>query len=272
MNNGKSFLRWAGSKKQLIPKLYTYWNTGFSRYIEPFMGSAALFFAIQPSKAILSDTNSDLVETFCAVQEHPYAIFKLLISLPLGKDAYYRIRQEYVSILSPIKRAAYFIYLNRFCFNGLYRTNLDGKFNVPYSSLKTGQLPTKEELYKASKILGCAHIFTGDFEHTLQGVKKGDFVYMDPPYAVKNRRIFRQYGPNCFGTDDLARLARALSVIDQYGATFLVSYALCKEALEAFSGWNISRIHTQRSIAGFSCDRRKAIEILVSNQKLPNWN
>jgi DNA adenine methylase len=269
MNKAGAFLRWAGSKKRLVPKLRLYWNEDFVRYVEPFMGSATLFFEIQPPSAFLSDINLDLVETFCSVRDHPRAVYNRLVRLPLGEEAYYRIRQENTSRLSPLDRSARFVYLNRFCFNGLYRTNGLGKFNVPYASSKTGRLPTLEELQKSAKILSSAKIVARDFEETLQDVHAGDFVYMDPPYAVQNRRIFRQYGPECFGTDDLARLAASLSDINRRGATFLVSYALCQEALIAFRGWHIKRARTQRSIAGFSKDRRKAVEILVSNRELP---
>lgn len=272
MSNGKTFLRWAGSKKRLIPKLLPYWNDNFKRYVEPFMGSAALFFSIEPSKAVLSDINPHLVETFCAVQNHPRAVYNRLNRLPLGEDAYYRLRQEDASLLPTLDRAARFVYLNRFCSNGLYRTNMQGKFNVPYASSKTGKLPALDDLYAAAKVLSCAQIRARDFEETLQDVQAGDFVYMDPPYAVRNRRIFRQYGPDSFGTEDLARLAAALSDIDRSGATFLVSYAMCREALEAFKGWHVRRVYTQRSVAGFSRHRRKAVEILVSNRELPDGN
>lgn len=269
MSKSKPFLRWAGSKRRLIPKLISYWGDGFMRYVEPFMGSAVLFFAIEPDSAILSDINANLVETFCAIRDHHRAVYNRLLRLPLGKDAYYQIREEDASRLSALDQAARFVYLNRFCFNGLYRTNQKGKFNVPYAASKTGRLPTLEELSSAAKILSRAEIKTRDFEGTLQDVRAGDFLYMDPPYAVQNRRIFRQYGPDCFGTDDLDRLASALPHIDRSGATFLVSYAMCPEALEAFKGWHIRKAHTQRSIAGFSRHRRMDVEILVSNRKLP---
>lgn len=272
MHNGKPFLRWAGSKKRLLPKLVSYWDNGFSRYIEPFMGSAALFFEIKPSNAILSDMNSELVEAFIAVRNHPRAVYNRLLHFPLGKDAYYQIRQKDASKLPTLDRVARFVYLNRFCFNGLYRTNKKGQFNVPYAASKTGRLPSLKELYTVAKALSVAQIKTADFEETLQNLQPGDFVYMDPPYAVQNRRIFCQYGPDCFGTEDLNRLASALPFIDHCGATFLVSYAMCREALDAFKGWHIRRAQTQRSIAGFSRHRRKAWELLVSNRMLPKGN
>lgn len=269
MSDGKSFLRWAGSKSRLIPHLRAYWGDGCTRYVEPFMGSAALFFAIGPSEAVLSDINADLVEAFCVLRDHPRAVYNRLICLPLGEEAYYGIRQEDASQLPSLDRVARFVYLNRFCFNGLYRTNTKGKFNVPYASSKTAHLPLQEDLCKAAKVLLSANIAARDFEETLKDVQGGDFVYMDPPYAVRNRRIFRQYGPDSFGIADLARLAVSLKEIDRRGATFVVSYAMCREALDAFSRWHIRRVHTQRSVAGFSRHRHKAIEIIVSNRKLP---
>ena len=223
VDNGKAFLRWAGSKKRLIPKISPYWGEGFTRYVEPFMGSATLFFAINPPKAVLSDINPDLVEAFCAIRDHPRAVYNRLTNLPLGETAYYRIRKEDSSRLSPLDRVARFIYLNRFCFNGLYRTNMKGNFNVPYASSKTGRLPVWDDLFKAAKVLSNAKISSGDFEEALQNVRAGDFVYMDPPYAVQNRRIFRQYSHDCFGTEDLARLASALVDIDCRVCRFVFS-------------------------------------------------
>jgi len=263
-----SFIRWAGSKKRLVPKLINYWNEEYTRYIEPFVGSATLFFAIRPDKALLSDINPDLTITLKMVRNSPTDVYNSLKLFPLGEKAYYKIRKINSALLPDIDRAARFIYLNRFCFNGLFRTNLKGEFNVPYASSKTGRIPTINELIGFSKILSSAQINNCDFEDTLSFVQKGDFVYMDPPYAISNSRIFHQYGPNTFGIKDLKRLANLLPKIHNSGATFLVSYALCDEALEAFSGWNIERVTTQRSIAGFSHQRRKAIEILVSNKKV----
>lgn len=263
----KPFLRWAGSKRRLLPVLRRHWGERSTRYVEPFMGSAALFFAIQPPHALLSDINASLVETFCAVRDHPRAVYNRLLSLPLGERSYYRIRDEDAPRRPLLDRAARFIYLNRFCFNGLYRLNSRGHFNVPYASAKTAQLPEQSVLLKAAEALSTADIQVGDFERTLHGVREGDFVYIDPPYAVQNRRMFRQYGPDSFGVDDLQRLAHALPELDRRGAIFLVSYAMCREALRAFDGWHIRRTCTQRSVAGFSRHRRKAVELLVSNRE-----
>jgi len=230
------------------------------------MGSAALFFTLEPTCALLSDINGDLVETFIALRDHPRAVHNRLTKLQIGEEAYYRIRLQDPSGLKPLDRATRFLYLNRFCFNGLYRTNKQGAFNVPFASSKTARLPSWIEMKKASNVLARASIEQQDFEETLEQVKKGDFVYIDPPYAVKNRRIFRQYGPDSFGKDDLARLAASLTQIDKCGATFVLSYAMCSEALVSFKNWRIRRVRIQRSVAGFSEHRRMAVELIVSNR------
>lgn len=265
-DKGKPFLRWAGSKKKLLPKLTSYWNVKYSRYVEPFMGSASLFFSIAPSKAVLSDINSELVHTYRVVRDHPKRVHNALSLLPKGKRMYYKIRSQNLEELASIERAAKFIYLNRFCFNGIYRTNTKGKFNVPYSPEGTGDLPTLIELREISTALQNVTISCEDFETILlKKVRKNDFVYLDPPYAVANRRVFRQYGPQTFGISDLHRLNDALVRINKVGAKFLVSYAMCKEAKDIFSNWETRRVVTQRNVSGFAKHRRKAVELLITN-------
>jgi len=261
-----SFLRWAGSKRKQLPKLATYWNESYGRYVEPFMGSACLFFSLNPSTALLSDLNEELVHTFCMVRDGPKQVYKALMSLPLGKVSYYQVRGKNPNNLSPVNRAARFIYLNRFCFNGIYRTNLKGEFNVPYAPTGTGGLPTLEFLQSIATQLKRSTISCGDFEKILlKEVRKNDFVYMDPPYAVSTRRVFREYGPQPFGFDDVNRLVRLLDEMDRRKAKFVVSYALTNEVLRAFHRWDIKRIVTHRNVSGFAEHRRKAVEILVSN-------
>lgn len=263
----KPFLRWAGSKQKLIPHLQQYWGTGHARYIEPFMGSAKLFFAISPEQAILSDANAFLVEVFNQVKKDPYPIFKILRSFKVSKTEYYKIRAIDPNTLGINQRVARFIYLNKLCFNGLYRTNLNGHFNVPFSGENSFDAAEEYEvLKKAAKKLTNVKIACSDFEKSVtNNVKPGDFVYLDPPYAVENRRIFRQYGPQTFGLDDLERLKYLLRYIDGKGAKFLLSYAYCREAIQIADEWLTEKRFTQRNIAGFSKYRRKAAEMLITN-------
>jgi len=230
------------------------------------MGSACVFFSISPPQALLSDLNSELIGTFDAVRKFPHEIYSILMSLPRDAETYYTMRKLEPSSLELIHRAARFLYLNRFCFNGLYRTNLKGEFNVPFASSKTGDFPSWENFWSAAIKLQGVDLKCGDFSSVLSNeVRKGDFVYLDPPYAVKNKRIFRQYGPETFGLEDLARLSEILEKINSSGALFLLSYANCAEAKQLFSKWSSIEVEVQRNIAGFAKHRRMASELLVSN-------
>lgn len=267
MNEGltKPLLRWAGSKKKLVPILTSYWNEDFQRYVEPFVGSACLFFAIAPKKSILGDLNSDLISTYKTLRSYPAELYSVLQLFEINKEQYYKLRSQSPTSMNPLEAAARFIYLNRFCFNGLFRTNLKGEFNVPYGAGKSGKLPTLEQLTQLSKSLKNTSLRSGDFSKTLAGVKSGDFVYLDPPYAIENRRVFNQYGPQNFGLNDLDRLAEELKVIDASGAKFVLSYAYCKEALSSFNGWSKRKVFVRRNIAGFSASRKSAAEVIVTN-------
>lgn len=262
----RPFLRWAGSKRKLIPHLAPYWGLGHTRYLEPFMGSACLFFRLQPTSAVLSDTNRELIETFEMVRSHPDVIYDQLIALPRTEEHYYEVRKRNLLELSALERAVRFLYLNRNCFNGLYRTNTLGQYNVPFSGIKTGDYPSREDFHAAAHLLTSAELLHGDFENVLtREVRKGDFVYLDPPYAVENRRVFRQYGPHTFGLADLERLANLLLEIHNREAKFVLSYAECPEAINVFRRWNTRAVQTQRNISGFVQHRRKDTELLVTN-------
>jgi DNA adenine methylase len=162
-------------------------------------------------------------------------------------------------------RALRFLYLNRNCFNGIYRTNMKGEFNVPMGT-RAGEYFSKEDLLNCSDALQRTVLVIGDFEKTLKRVRAGDFVYLDPPYAVNSRRIFREYGRKTFGVTDIARLSKCLRTIVKRGADFLVSYADCAEARALTLEWHSIRLPTRRHVAGFSGHRRVAYEWFISNR------
>ncbi len=194
---GHTFLRWAGSKRQILPILSNYWDGKFQRYIEPFAGSASLFFKLRPREAILADLNKDLMRTFKQVKHHPEKVSLALSKLKKGREEYLKLREMKENDLSAADRAARFIYLNRYCFNGLYRTNHAGAFNVPYGGDRSGDIPSGELLKTCSSALKTAQLLLGDFERTLELAVKGDFVYMDPPFSVESRRVFKEYKCCC---------------------------------------------------------------------------
>lgn len=264
----KPFLRWAGSKRQLLPVLSRYWSDDFERYLEPFLGSGSLFFHLCPTHAILGDINSDLIATYEQVRDSLEKAVLELSKMRKGKDEYYRIRSIDPSSLTAPQRAAHFIYLNRFAFNGLYRTNRKGEFNVPYGGEKSGSIPGRELLTACSSALQGGSLVSGDFQLVLSEARAGDFVYLDPPYSVKARRVFKEYDPSSFGPDDLERLRYWLDELTKRGVEFLLSYAKCAEAELLMDGYTATEVTVRRNIAGFSGKRRRAGEWLISNKEV----
>jgi DNA adenine methylase len=157
------------------------------------------------------------------------------------------------------------LYLNHFCFNGLYRTNLLGQFNVPYGPPKNGAWLNEASIIAAGNALQTCELLHADFEETLRQVRKGDFVFLDPPYAVNRRRVFREYLPSSFSGGDLPRLGRALESLHSRGAAFVITYADSIESRGLFKKWNRSRLWVRRNIAGFAADRRGYYELLATN-------
>lgn len=264
----KSFLRWAGSKRQLLPLLLKYWPAGCGRYIEPFAGSACLFFEIQPETAILGDINKQLVDTYKEIKHHLDGVIKELAKLKKGKKEYYYLRNIDPVCLNPSERAARFIYLNRYCFNGLYRTNRNGRFNVPYGGHKAGNIPSNNTLEACRKVLQNAELIDGDFEQIIQECCKGDFVYMDPPYSVKSYRVFNEYNASVFTNTDLKRLRHWLNKLTEIGVVFVLSYAFSDEAKFLTDGYHFEIVSIRRNIAGFAGKRRNTKEVIISNKKI----
>lgn len=261
----KSFLRWAGSKRQSVNILKKYWSNEYNRYVEPFMGSACLFFEIQPQVALLGDLNGELVNTYNSIVLSCSRVYYELSLFKISESDYYRLRAISVDKLDRYQRAARFIYLNRFCFNGLYRTNKKGQFNVPYGGGRSGSLPSYKELLGYRKALVNATLVKGDFSKVLDQVQSGDFVYLDPPYSIKNRRIFNEYDSSIFSELDLMRLKTYLDKFNSKGIPFLVSYSDSEEADILSEGFRVSYTYIRRNIAGFASHRKTDKEILIFN-------
>jgi DNA adenine methylase len=265
----RPFLRWAGSKRQLLSSIRPYWKDGCSRYIEPFAGSSCLFFELQPSNAILGDLNWELIATYRAIKHDPDLVLECLRRLARGKRAYYLIRAIDPRPLADAELAARFIYLNHYCFNGLFRTNRSGNFNVPYGRQKK-PVPFDENLIlDASRALKSVTLLAADFEETIARAQPGEFVYIDPPYAVSSRREFSEYLPESFSDRDLGRLRTSLEWLDTKGIGFVATYADSREARSLLAPWKPRRIWTRRNIAGFAAHRRGAYEILATNLSHP---
>lgn len=259
----KTFLRWAGSKRQLLPELKKHIPDRYERYVEPFAGSACLFFDIGPDAAIIGDINGDLIDTYKTIQRHWKKVAETLEKLVPCEKTYYALRSCQPNFLSRTERAARFLYLNRFCFNGLYRTNNQGKFNVPYGGEGTGRLPTHEELREAASLLRRATLVGGSFETCLSMVRRGDFVYMDPPYARKRKRSFTEYTAFGFGAKELFLLRRWMLSLRQQSIPFLVTYTDCAEARMLSKGFRWDRVQTRRCISGFVNSRKTVWDVII---------
>jgi DNA adenine methylase len=219
---------------------------------------------LAPPKAILGDSNERLIEVYRLVRDNPDGLYDRLCRIRRDEDTYYRWRRKSPEKLDAETRAVRFLYLNRNCFNGIFRTNTRGEFNVPFG-IKPGAYFSRADLALCASLLRRAEFVAGDFSVTLARVRRDDFVYLDPPFAVASRRVFRHYGASLFTTADMLRLSESLTGIIRAGADFLVSYADCKEARALARGWNAIRLPVRRHVAGFTGSRRLAYEWLISN-------
>jgi len=256
-------MRWAGSKRRIVPHLLTCMPKQYVRYIEPFAGSACLFFALRPRVAILADFNDELMRTYRTIACHPRLVARAVASRPVGAAPYYSIRKLDPEQLNDVDRAARFMYLNRYCFNGVYRTNRENRFNVPFGS-RPGMPLTEAEYVRCSIALRNSQLLCADFEETISLVQKDDFVYLDPPYLSSDRPSLGEYGYGAFARADLPRLYNALNALDRRGSKVLLSYANDPDLRDALKGWSIVEIEARRQIAG-GTQPRFVTEILASN-------
>jgi DNA adenine methylase len=259
-----SIIRWAGSKRSLLPILLSCVPPQFSRYVEPFAGSGTLFFALKPNRAVLGDLNGELIQTYAILRDHPRLLHRRTAALPNNDQCYYRVRRQSPTQLPRFEAAVRFLYLNRYCFNGVYRTNRNNEFNVPRGA-STGSLPSEAAFYRAAIALRRAELRAGDFATTLADIQEGDFVYIDPPYDTASRPRYGEYGYGSFSSADLPRLVQALVNIDRAKAYFLLSYADTAPLRLLAQAWWQRRLIVRRHVAGFAEDRSRVRELLVSN-------
>lgn len=257
-------LRWAGSKKKLLPLLTAATPPQINRYVEPFVGSAVLFLRLDAQAAVLGDINADLIDAYQTVRDHPRAIWNRVSAMSQEVDYYYALRAQDPTSLGKLDRAARFVYLNRFCFNGVYRTNRQGGFNVArgYGHL---YVPGYEVFAGMATALRRADLHCGDFEPVVDRAERGDFLYLDPPYALGGKRDRGEYGVGSFRETDEDRMIDAIQRASRRGVKVLLSYSPSLHVIENLPGWHVHELTVARNVSGFSGSRRHAQEILVSN-------
>lgn len=264
------FLKWAGGKSQLLPQFQKFFPRKFRRYFEPFLGGGAVFFFLSPPLAFLSDINPDLINTYEVVKQDVEALIALLskrFSKMNNKKDFYRIRDEVdVTRLSKVERAARLIYLNKTCFNGLYRVNRKGKFNVPFGNYKNPTICDAEGLRRASVALSRAKLCVCDFEEAVAPAKRGDFVYFDPPYMpLTPTSSFTSYTKEDFGEEEQRRLARVFRELDKRGALVMLSNSPKPLVIELYRGFHIEFVKANRAINANGNGRGPIDELLVMN-------
>lgn len=225
-----------------------------------------MFFALKPKYAVLGDLNSNLIEFYTEITRNSEEVWKFFKSIPRTEKCYYKSRTRIISESDPTMRAALFFFLNRNCFNGIYRTNKKGHFNVPFSSSRVPKYPDFKDFAESVAYLRRAKVVNEDFEVTCrEHAHSCDFFYIDPPYFDAGKRIFREYDADCFGPSDFPRLLKLLDDIDRRGDRFLVSFPATDEALESFARWNNTEVVARRTVSAKVSSRAKTTEIAVRN-------
>lgn len=268
-NSVKPLFRWAGGKTWLLPHLQKMLNVEFNNYIEPFLGGASVFLWLKQSakiavKTYLSDSNEELINAYKVIKKFPNNLYQELLMFRNTSEEYYRIRD--IAFTCPVKRAARFYFLNRTCFNGLFRVNLSGKFNVPYGKKKYAELFSLDSINSFSKMLQGAHLRCCDFNQRLEFVSEGDLVFLDPPYTVAHENNgFVKYNQKIFKWEDQLRLKEFIQSIIDRKAFFILTNAYHNSTNKLFSGLGRNIAVSRSSVIGVKKSRRITNELFITN-------
>jgi DNA adenine methylase len=262
-------LRWAGGKRQILQHLLANVpnDAGDRLYIEPFLGAGSLFFALQPKRAILGDANASLTDTYCQIRDSPKAVLLELRALITAHSSehYYAVRDQYNASRPSAKQAARFIYLNKACFNGIFRVNAKGKFNVPKGSKDVLSVPSVEELVSIGRALESAEIAPLDYAETMRKATSMSFVYLDPPYpALNETAYFSHYTVDRFDNASQEKLAFQTNKVHQKGALFLMSNADVPSIRALYKDYQIDELPVRRFV---TCKKARiqVSELLIRN-------
>jgi len=263
-------VKWAGGKRQLIADLKNNLPKKFNRYFEPFIGGGALFFNIQPENAYISDINPELINLYQVIKNDVYELIDDLKQHKNDEEYFYEIRNidrngKYKK-WSDVQKASRFIYMNRTCFNGLYRVNSKGEFNVPYGKYSNPRILDEINLLNCSQLFQNTEIRHSDFSEILNHVQKGDFVYFDPPYAPLNETSsFTSYTKDGFGEDMQVKLKKLCDELDNMGVYFMLSNSDTKGINKLYKDYEIKKVLASRAINSVTSKRGKITEVLVRN-------
>ena len=261
----KPILKWAGGKTQMLNDLLPKVPSSYGRYIEPFLGGGAMFFALQPENAIIADSNPELINVYRQVSDHVDDVIRYLEQYENTKETFYAVRSQKWETLPAAEAAARTIFLNKTCFNGLYRVNKKGEFNVPYGKYANPNICDRDTLYAASAVLKKAEILCGDYFLVLEHyAKEGDFVFLDPPYLpVSEYSDFKRYTKEQFYEEDHVELAKIIMRLHERGCHVILTNSNHPLVHELYASFTIDIVHTKRYI---SCrgNSRQGEDVIVT--------
>ena len=268
----KPFLKWAGGKTNLLGQYEPLFPEWSGDYFEPFIGSGAVFFYLsarpEERNYYLSDLNREIVDAFCAVRDDVEGVIKLLAKHQQlhSKDYFYQVRGLVPKNLSALEKAARTIYLNKTCFNGLYRVNKKGEFNVPMGNYKKPSILQIETLKAASRALSSADLSTGHYSVLVDKAQAGDFIYLDPPYhPLSKTAMFTNYVAQAFGEKDQIELAEVATALSKKGCLVMESNSNTDFIKDLYKGFKIQEVWARRSINREKSKRGAITELVVTN-------
>lgn len=266
-------VKWVGGKRQLLGSLLPLIPKMYSSYCEPFIGGGAVFFALQPSKAIINDLNSDLITMYRVIKDNADELIKDLSFHENTPDYFYSLRdldrdKDKYNNLSDIKKASRLIYLNKTCYNGLFRVNSAGEFNTPFGNYKNPNIINEPVIRAVSNYLNKAKIdfFNCDFEEVLSKVRKGCFVYLDPPYdPISDTASFTGYNKGGFDKEEQLRLKNCCDRLNKRNIKFMLSNSATDYIKNIYSNYNITIVKAIRAVNSDSSKRGAVEEVIIRN-------
>lgn len=265
----RPFLKWAGGKGQLIPQYQPYFPATYQTYYEPFLGGAAIFFHLQPKRSVLTDINPELVNVYVCIRDQVEPVIRELTHHQNNhcRDYYYRLRSDHSE--DPVFRAARLIYLNKTCFNGLYRENAKGAFNVPIGRYHNPTICNPDLLRSAAQALQGAEIAVREFWQVNHFASPQDFVYFDPPYhPISPTSSFTAYSRYTFAESEQIKLSHTFRALADRGVRVLLSNSDCPFVRELYEGFSIQPISASRAINSKGNQRGKISEVLITSLPL----
>jgi DNA adenine methylase len=266
-------MKWVGGKRQLLPEIRKHRPKEFATYYEPFLGGGAVLFDIQPKKAVVNDVNEELISLYEVIRDNVEELIEDLQKHVNEEDYFYNIRgldrdSEAYNSLSKVQKASRIHFLNKTCYNGLFRVNLSGQFNSPFGKYKNPNITNEVTLRAVSKYLNQAKITfkCGDFEEAIKNIRKGSFVYLDPPYdPVSDSANFTGYAKGGFDRTEQVRLKEMCDRLNTRGIKFLLSNSSTPFICELYEDYNISTIKAKRVINSNAKKRGEIDEVLIFN-------